>query len=108
MKLESKHEAASAYVEAAKCYQKTSKTGKPAVLLQFAGEILLARQAANCCADVLRALHKAVEYFTDMGRLSMAAKNLRVRQLLMLFMSASCSIMPGRLTSFSRFYAGRS
>ena len=29
------------------------------------------------CADVLRALHKAVEYFTAMGRLSMAAKNLR-------------------------------
>lgn len=28
-------------------------------------------------ADVLRALHKAVEYFTAMGRLSMAAKNLR-------------------------------
>jgi alpha-soluble NSF attachment protein len=53
IKLDSVHEAASAYVEAAKCYQKTSKT------------------------DVLRALHKAVEYFTAMGRLSMAAKNLR-------------------------------
>lgn len=32
-------------------------------------------------ADVLRALHKAVELFTDMGRLSMAAKNLRVGHL---------------------------
>ena len=31
--------------------------------------------------DVLRALHKAVEYFTEMGRLSMAAKNLRVSPL---------------------------
>jgi len=28
---------------------------------------------------VLRALHSAVEYYTEIGRLSMAAKNLRAR-----------------------------
>jgi hypothetical protein len=28
--------------------------------------------------DVLRALHNAVEYYTEAGRLGMAAKNLRV------------------------------
>lgn len=31
------------------------------------------------CADVLRALHNAVEYYTEAGRLGMAAKQLRVR-----------------------------
>ncbi|CAL8465428.1 g4964 [Coccomyxa elongata] len=53
LKQDSRLEAASSYVEAAKCYQKTDKT------------------------DVLRALHNAVEYYTEAGRLGMAAKNLR-------------------------------
>ncbi|KAK9804908.1 hypothetical protein WJX72_011368 [[Myrmecia] bisecta] len=53
LKLESKHEAASTYVEAAKCYQKCSKS------------------------DALRALHKAIDYYTEIGRLGMAAKQLR-------------------------------
>ena len=30
------------------------------------------------CADALRCLHKAIGYYTDMGRLGMAARNLRV------------------------------
>ncbi len=29
-------------------------------------------------ADALRCLHKAVGYYTDLGRLGMAARNLRV------------------------------
>ena len=37
-----------------------------------------------CHADVLRVLHNAVHYYTESGRLGMAAKQLRVR-------SAACS-----------------
>ncbi len=36
------------------------------------------RYSLCVCADVLRALHNAVEYYTEAGRLGMAAKNLRV------------------------------
>ena len=74
IKQESKGEAASACVEAAKCYQKTSKSGECGFFVQ--GK----RSPAElvCATDVLRALHKAVAYFTETGRLSMAAKNLRV------------------------------
>ena len=32
-----------------------------------------------CLADVLRVLHNAVHYYTESGRLGMAAKQLRVR-----------------------------
>ena len=39
-----------------------------------------AHECITCHADVLRALHNAVEYYTEIGRLSMAAKNLRVRR----------------------------
>ena len=40
---------------------------------------MCASNCIACHADVLRALHNAVEYYTEIGRLSMAAKNLRVR-----------------------------
>lgn len=53
LKLDSKHEAASSYVEAAKCFQKVDKHA------------------------ALNALHKAIQYYTDIGRLGMAARNLR-------------------------------
>ena len=39
-------------------------------------------EAAPMLADVLRALHNAVEYYTEAGRLGMAAKQLRVRRKL--------------------------
>jgi hypothetical protein len=35
-------------------------------------------------ADALRCLHKAVGYYTDLGRLGMAARNLRVSVLISL------------------------
>eukprot|EP00899_Mesostigma_viride_P012673 jgi/Mesvir1/21406/Mv20883-RA.1 len=53
LKLDSMHEAASAYVDAASAYKKVNTE------------------------DAIRCLNKAVEYFTEMGRLGMAAKNLR-------------------------------
>ena len=53
LKLDSKHEAASALVDAANAYKKTSK------------------------ADSAACLHKAAEYFTDLGRLSIAAKHFK-------------------------------
>eukprot|EP00891_Asterochloris_glomerata_P001419 jgi/Astpho2/1419/e_gw1.00025.77.1_t len=53
LKLDSKHEAASAYVEAGKAYGKVDK------------------------GQAMRALHKAIEFYTEMGRIGMAARNLR-------------------------------
>ena len=53
VKLDARHEAAAACVEAAKCYQKTDK------------------------ADVVRALHSAVALYSEIGRLAMAARSLR-------------------------------
>lgn len=53
VKLDSKHEAASALVDASNAYRKNDKT-----------------KAANC-------LSKAAEYFTDLGRLSVAAKHFK-------------------------------
>ena len=53
LKLESKHDAASAYVEAAKAYQKCDQ-----------------KKSVQC-------LQKAISLYTDMGRLGMAARQLR-------------------------------
>ncbi|KAJ6720650.1 ALPHA-SOLUBLE NSF ATTACHMENT PROTEIN [Salix viminalis] len=53
LKLDSKHEAASAYVDAAHCYKKTSTT-----------------EAISC-------LVQAVDMFCDIGRISMAARYLK-------------------------------
>ena len=36
-------------------------------------------QCAVSCADALRCMHKAIGFYTDLGRLGMAARNLRVR-----------------------------
>lgn len=53
VKLGAAHEAAASCVEAAKCYQKTDK------------------------GDALRAMHAAVAHYTELGRLGMAARQLR-------------------------------
>lgn len=88
LKQDSRLEAASSYVDAAKCYQKTSKTGVPvsrSILwtkwLQHTSTLRahhINMLTYLCCADVLRALHNAVEFYTEAGRLGMAAKQLRV------------------------------
>ncbi|DBA73301.1 hypothetical protein WJX77_003916 [Trebouxia sp. C0004] len=53
VKQDNKADAAQAYVEASKAYQRVDKS------------------------NALRCLHKAVGYYTDLGRLGMAARNLR-------------------------------
>ncbi|KAK9824875.1 hypothetical protein WJX74_002360 [Apatococcus lobatus] len=53
LKINSKHEAATCYVEASKVYQKCNKS------------------------SAIRCLHMSIEYYTEMGRLSMAARNVR-------------------------------
>ncbi|KAL3134901.1 hypothetical protein ABBQ32_007867 [Trebouxia sp. C0010 RCD-2024] len=53
VKQDSKTDAAQAYVEASKAYQRVDKS------------------------NALRCMHKAIGYYTDLGRLGMAARNLR-------------------------------
>lgn len=53
LKNESGSDAATAFTDAAKCYQKTNKS------------------------DVVRVLHRAIEYYTENGRLGQAARQLR-------------------------------
>ena len=73
MRLDSKHEAATAFVESAKAFLKVDHKGKhhgnhsaPSTWLPTAA---------------ISSLHQAVQLYTDMGRLTMAARQLRVRCL---------------------------
>ncbi len=97
-KLDAKHEAASACVEAAKCYQKTDRAGTGDEEEEEGGQggasllsggssakqtpdrsfpLLLTLSHLSLSLDVLRALHSAVGHYTDIGRLGMAARSLR-------------------------------
>jgi len=84
LKLDSKHEAASALVDASNAFKKTNKRGAHAArppseprephhpLLTRSGLPRSNAESANC-------LNKAAEYFTDLGRLSIAAKHFKAR-----------------------------
>ena len=88
-------DAAAAYVEAAKCYQKTNKTGaRPALLSVQVLDLYMLSSVRP--ADVVRVLHKAIEYYTENGRLGQAARQLRVRSLL----TAAAPISCGKGTSW--------
>jgi len=66
LKLESKHDAAGAYVEAAKAYQKSE-----------GGDGLSEKEVAKMKKKAIGSLEQAVSLYTDMGRLGMAARQLR-------------------------------
>jgi hypothetical protein len=97
LKLDSKHEAASALVDAANAYKKTNKKGargstatwerradagqkrSPASRLAPPSTVDCYLIAHACvCAESANCLNKAADYFTDLGRLSIAAKHFKV------------------------------
>ena len=75
LKLESKHDAASAYVEAAKAYQKIG--GADACDRADRGENLSEKDISKMRKKAISSLERAVSLYTEMGRLGMAARQLR-------------------------------
>lgn len=70
LRLDSKHEAATAFVESAKAFLKVDHKGTSAAHPS---------SATPHHTAAISALHSAVQLYTDMGRLTMAARQLRVR-----------------------------
>ncbi len=87
LKLDSKHEAASALVDASNAFKKTNKRGawrtasrtREAVRSALGTVASFIRARHSPRAESANCLNKAAEYFTDLGRLSIAAKHFKVR-----------------------------
>jgi alpha-soluble NSF attachment protein len=83
IKLESKHDAASAYVEAAKAYQKiggaqaAGPSGGPSVDDSERGGKPSEKDVSKMRKKAISSLEQAVSLYTEMGRLGMAARQLR-------------------------------
>ncbi|RWW32340.1 hypothetical protein BHE74_00028436 [Ensete ventricosum] len=76
MQLDSKHEAASTFVNAANCYKKISLQGN---LHYFFS--LLTVKTLSISADAAESLNQAVNLFLEIGRLNMAARYCKVMDL---------------------------